>query len=265
MAQAKPLIIYDNVLENGGTLTADSTATGYDVLNLKDWRPYLKWAATDTTSPVHVTYDDGASPAADADCLVLYGHNLNTIGATVTLQYSTTGAWGGEEVDAFTAEAPSADTVYLKEFTAPGAKRYWRLRITGSLSAAPEIGMLVFGKKLQMERFILGEFDPTTEGIAGVSERNDDGQILGSAVLHNPIAITASWARLTPSWVDSTFRPVWNSHIKRLKPFFWAWDPGDHSSEVYFVKVPDKYTLSMPYDPVRRSLALRMQGVSEAA
>lgn len=40
-----PRIYHDNRLDDG-TPAASTTDTGYDVLNLLDWRPFTKWQPT---------------------------------------------------------------------------------------------------------------------------------------------------------------------------------------------------------------------------
>jgi len=90
----------------GSTLTATSALSGTAVNNIFNMLEGDRWEATDTTSPQYLTYDAGAGNSFDADYLAIIGHNLNTIGATITLQYSATGAWAGEEVDAFIGYKP---------------------------------------------------------------------------------------------------------------------------------------------------------------
>src|SRR3972149_554631 len=148
MPWAKPRFYYSTM----GWQTASSTATGdYSVAYLFNWLETNMWKAANTTVPMYVTYDSGSGNTTSPDYLIILGHNLKTIGATIVLQYSTDN-FASDINDAFTAFAPTADTVILKEFTAV-AKRYWRLKITGTVSAAPYMTLFVSGSKIELDQF----------------------------------------------------------------------------------------------------------------
>src|SRR3990172_5387949 len=146
---AKFKFFFDTMLgSTGSALAAGSTASGdYSAAYLYNMLETNLWKAADTTSPVYITYDAGAGNTKQADYLAIIGHNLFSAGATIALQYSTDN-FASDINDAFTAFAPSADTVILKEFTAV-AKRYWRLKITSTLSAAPYMAICVWGLKTE--------------------------------------------------------------------------------------------------------------------
>lgn len=258
MPQQKPIIMFDNRL-NDCTPSATSTAAGYDVLNLRDLRPYTAWKATGNATQYITLPMTGAKAA---DCLALYKHNLGTAGATVSVECSNDPFFAVDVIVALAGFIPINDKSIIKTFTQI-SKENWRLKLTG-MSASPQIAILCIGNKLQFERFVAGpEFDPNEEEIKGRSVKDDDGQILGADIDHIKVTISPSWKYLTPAWVKDTFRPSWDDHISRLKPFFFAWDPGDHPDEVHFVRVSDGQKLRMPYDPVRRSLNLDLHGVKE--
>ena len=254
---AKPILLYDNRF-NDGTLTATDTASGYDVLNIKDLRTYTFWKAA-SAGTKHITVYCGSSKSADA--LGIVGHNLFSANATVSVEYSATGAWAGEELVALAGFTPSDDKAFLKIFTSQSA-RYWRIKIV-TASVAAYLAVLILGVKLTFERFLQAEFDPTPEKIESESKKSKTGNLLGSTVNFISRTIKASWKYLTPSWIDSTFKPAWDNHLSQLKPFFWAWDITNHSNEIFFVKISDDFSLSMPYDPIRRNLTLEMEGVKE--
>ena len=79
------LILYDNILGNT-VLTASSTASEYDVDNLKDWKVYTQWKPN-TTGSHTITVDCGSAKAANA--MGIIGHNLYSTGSTTVLvEYS---------------------------------------------------------------------------------------------------------------------------------------------------------------------------------
>lgn len=253
--QGKPVILYDNRL-NDGTPTATDTASGYDVLNLRDYRTYTYWKAANATGIKYVTVDCGTPKSADA--LGIVGHNLNTVGATISVESSPDNSVWTERLAGFT---PSNDKALLKLFTSASA-RYWRLKITG-MSAAPFMAILVIGSRFTFERYLKSPFDPDAEKVEAKAVRSKGGHVLGVAIAFYERNIQAEWSRLTPSWIKNTFIPAWTGHLSKCLPFFWAWEPTDHSDEVYYVALPPDASLRMPYDPVRRSLSLDMVGVRE--
>lgn len=86
---SNPKILYDNRLSDA-TPTASSTASGYSVLNLRDWRPYTWWAPA--SLPATVTVDCGV--AREADYALLYGHDLHSKNLFAEIQGSADGsAW----------------------------------------------------------------------------------------------------------------------------------------------------------------------------
>ena len=157
MAQwAKPKIFYKTIIPGTSFLAGTTESDGdYDVDYLHNWLEGKFWKASNT-SPVNITLNAGSALASNY--IAIIGHNLNTIGATIALEYSTTGAWAGEELDAFPPEAVNSDTVYLKEFDIE-TKQYWRLKITGSLSAAPFMSICVWGESVELD-YASNPFDP---------------------------------------------------------------------------------------------------------
>lgn len=256
---AKPVILYDNRLLDGTPTATDTDADStYSVLNLSDLRPYTWWKAA-AAGTKHITVDCGSPKTADT--LGIVGHNLLTAGATVSVESSSTGAWVGEEIERLAGFVPVSDKAILKLFTSATAQ-FWRIKII-TATVVPQIAVLLLGDKLAFERFIKSGFDPQAEEIVGESATGKSGHPLGAVVRFVRRPIIPSWAKLTTSWVANTFRPAWDDHLSQLKPFFFAWDPGEHVDEVYFVRIEDGFQLTIPYDPVRRSLDLKMIGVKE--
>jgi hypothetical protein len=85
MATAKPKFLYDNRL-NDGTPVASTTAAGnFNVLNLRDWRPFTWWKPV--SLPATVTVDSGV--ARPADYALIYGHDLHDAQVAVEIRGST--------------------------------------------------------------------------------------------------------------------------------------------------------------------------------
>lgn len=254
-ANAKPSILYDNRFLDG-TPVAD-TATGYSVLNIVDLRPYTWWQAN-AHGTKYITVDCGS--AKSADTLGIIGHNFYTATATVSVESSTTGAWAGEQVERLAGFTVSTNRAILKTFVTASAQ-YWRLKIVTAAIAA-RIAVCILGVRLDFERYPLQDFDPSPETLNGIAARSKHGHMIGATLENVGIEIKADFKQLTSTFVTA-FRAAWDAHLSQLKPFFWVWDSVNHPTEVYFLVIPEKFKLSMPFDPYRRSLSLTMEGIKE--
>jgi hypothetical protein len=257
---AKPKILYDSILD-GATLAATDTESGYNVDNIVDLRTYTlhRFNAAGTK---YITADCGAALSADA--LAIVGHNLKTAAATVSVEYSSDNFSTDINV-ALAGFQPSDDTALLKEFTTHSA-RYWRIKVV-TASVAAQMGVALLGEVLTFERIMsAGGFDPCSEKLIAESLTSKVGNLLGSNVRYVETGITPRWKMLTTSWLENNFRAAWDNHLSLLKPFIWAWDITNHASEIYFVRIPEKFRLKMPLipgNPDYRSLALTLTGVKE--
>lgn len=82
----KPKIMHDNRLDDATPVASLTDADPqFDVLNLRDWRPYTFWKPA--SLPATVTVDSGVLRAADY--ALIYGHDLHTAQAAVQLRGST--------------------------------------------------------------------------------------------------------------------------------------------------------------------------------
>ncbi|MBA7559888.1 hypothetical protein ES708_01506 [subsurface metagenome] len=253
---AKPKILYDSLLERA-TLSATDTAAGYDVDNITDLRPYTLHVFN-AAGTKYITADYG--PDVSADCLAIAGHNLGTAGATVSVEYSSDN-FSADTNEALAGFQPSDDLALMKGFTSAEAP-YWRIKIVTAAVAA-QIGVALLGEILTFERWPQSRFDPDALKIVASSETSKAGNMLGATLQYVTRNISLSFANITPTWIANTFKPAWDAHLELLKPFFFAWDITNHATEVYFVRIPEKFSLKMPYNPVRRSLTLTLTGVKE--
>lgn len=220
-----PVILYQNCFASG-TLTASETASGFDVANVVDFRPYTLWKGT-LTNPLYITMNCGAAVAADA--LGICGHTLGTCGATIDLEHSANGSnWTSLGI----GYAPSDDAPILKLFNS-ATKQYWRLKITGH-TIAPVIGVLMVGPRLTFPYPPETPHIPFDEGIVAASEISKTGNLLGSVINYKPIDIAVDFGLLPRTFVFDTYKPFWDNHASNLKPFFWAFDASAYGTLVYY-------------------------------
>lgn len=204
---------------------------------------------------------ESVSAATTANALGIIGHNFETAGATISLGYSVDGANWTEIVSGFTVTTNKA---LLKTFTLTSAFA-WRLKII-TAAIAPRMAVLMIGTRLDFERYAFN-YEGPEEKIAAESLRSETGNLLGSCLKYIGYTIKLSFKNLTAAWCDVTFKPLWDSWLSQLKPFFFAPDITNHPTEVYYVKIPDSATFKMPYTSggVRRDLDLTFEGLKEVA
>jgi len=124
-----------NILETGTLVVTGTPDTGYPESRLYDRQISLLWKDTVTEAKTFVV-DQSASGILAVDFLAIEGHNFN--GEDMQWQYSTTGAWAGEEVDAVTDWTQGDNAQITKTAAAAQTKRYWRVTVTSM--ANPKCG-----------------------------------------------------------------------------------------------------------------------------
>ncbi len=265
MAQwAKITFFWDTMLGSvGSTLTATSTESSAD-FNV-DYLYYMfeinLWKAEDSglADPQYITYDAGVGNSFDADYLAIIGHNLNSAGATVTLQYSDTGAWAGEEVDAFTDVAPSSDAAFLKEFTAPGAKRYWRLRISGHGLTAPYMAICIWGEKTELD-WATSSFDPHAQKVVEKVGVSYSGYLTG---IHTQYTERSMSLRFADS-DDELYQKVKNwFETHGTKNIFVAWDTANSPADIFLMRPSGRFRNSFNQTGLYRNISISLIGRRE--
>jgi len=240
---AFPLIGYLSVAElSTASITDPGTASGFAVGNLIDHRAFSLWKSDDTTSPINIDIDTGATGTADYLCLV--NHNLATLGATVTLQSDSDPAYGSPSTlqAAFT---PPEDTVTFKAFSS-GGERYWRVIITAPappFSAAPYIGVLKLGVRTTLTEMLNPEVDPFMSQVEVRGERSEGGHYLGAILggkQHRAELAFGGPAGMARSFLTSDLNAFFDDHAFKRRPFVFVLDTADSDFSVArWVKVPD--------------------------
>lgn len=255
---AKPKHLRDNRFLDG-TPTATDTDSGseFDVLNIKDWRYETLWKAA-SSGTKYLTIDSGSAQAVDS--FFVANHNFFTATATISVESSTTGVWGGEEVEQLAGFTPPDDKAFMKTFTQVTI-RYWRIKIvTGAI--APYCGVVLLGAMFTYEKYPMAGFDPNIEKVMSETNKSLAGYPLGTIINYYERPIDVKFRLLSPSWVTNTFAAEW-THMRQGLPVAFAWDITNHSTEVYYGAIPVKFTLKMPYDPTYRTLNLKLDTIVE--
>jgi len=248
---SNPVIHYKNIF-TAAQITADQEAAGYPDDRLVDLRPYMRWKGTSSANQ-NITFNIGFSKSADA--IGICGHNLGTAGATVLVQYWTGAAWSSASGPVLATN----DKPILMLFTTQAGTQ-WRVALTG-MTATPEIGVIMLGDLLTMEKPIHGTWDPDSQTTQAEGHLSKTGELLQATVRFHEYNLSAEFARLSKAWADTNLIPFWENHGRQLKPFFFSRDPTSFPEDLRFVRVTDAPQLTLPYDPIRRTWQLSMRGV----
>ncbi len=225
-----PKILYENRLSDAVPV-ASTTAAGFDVLNLRDFRPYTWWKPT--AMPATVTVDCGSAKAADY--AVVHGHDLFTQGATIEVRASTDNFVGSNVLVA--TKTPTSDDPFLLQF-ASVAYRYWRFNLTGA--SAPALAIAAVGSALELPKRLKIGFDPLGRVVQGQENRSVEGHPLGAVIYHEEWSEQIALRNVTWTWLRATFLPAWRAHLKH-NPFVFAWDPTDHADEIKLVRTKGQF------------------------
>lgn len=239
---AKIKLYYETMLGSlGSTLTATSTAANYDVANIYNMLETNSWKAANTAVPMYITYDSGGTPK-NADYLIIYGHNLNTANAKITLQYSTDN-FVADINDTFTGEKPLSDNIYRKEFTSPGAKRYWRLKIennTGgpALGTIPYMKLCIWGQKTELD-YATASYDPYEEMAQSTINRTQGGVVAGihTDYTDRNLAFSIADADSTLYQKVKTWRDAHG-----MKQLFVAWETANNPDDCWLVYPKESFS-----------------------
>lgn len=242
-------MLFENILEDG-TLTATSETAGFLVANLINWKQATKfrWKATSTATQ-NIDIDLGVGNTAAPTALAIGGHNLFTAGASYAV---LSGAASPPGDSILAATAATTDLPEIATWSAPTARRYWRIQITGS-SVAPQIGVLTLGRKMDFTAGAPFSLDPYGEQTAVEDAANENGSYIGVnvkytmkqfALSYDPPGMTATdfFAPVSGLGFDADFIP---HAVRSGKPFWFAWNLDVDADEVYLCKVRTR--ISMPF------------------
>lgn len=179
---------------SGGTVTASTTDAGYFAEAASNSLSYEKWKPT---APGTWEYDHGS--AAECDYCVIGAHTLGTDAATFNVQYWDGGAW----VDLCAATSPTTDEPVMVIFL-PETRQRWRVNIT---AGTPEMGVVKFGKALQMQRPLYSEYTPfrSARKTEFRSNRSESGESLGRTKVRSYLEFPLSWSSITRDWFDANW------------------------------------------------------------
>ena len=239
-----PVIAYKSFLRETTTVITDpGTETGFAIASIKDMKSYTLWKSNQTAAAINIDSDCGASTTQNGDYIALVNHNLFTLGATVRVLADTVSPAATQVLAATT---PTEDTVTYLPFTAPTAKRYWRITINHSalpFAAKPYIGEIFLGMRTTCTEFATPVFDPYFRDVEVMGDRSEGGHFLAASLrgqIHRGTLELGGPAGVTRAFHDSDLTPFKQNHADPRYPFVFVLDPDDSAFKTpRYVKLPD--------------------------
>lgn len=200
---------------------------------------------------------DTPASTSVADYLAILGHNLNTVGATITLQHSYDNF--DTDVNDIFSEAVSADTAYLKEFTSPGAKRFWRLKIAGHGSVAPYMCLCVWGEKTELD-YATSSYDPYSQNVKANINLSYGGVVTGIHKKYTERKMDLKFSDADSDLYDKV-EAWWETH--GLKNFFVAWETANNSTDVFLMRPSPRFHNPLTNGGLYRDITINLTGRKE--
>lgn len=239
----------------GSALSATSTAAGdYSAEYLYNMLETNIWKAADSL-PAYLSYDAGPGNAGAADYLAVAGHNLFSSGTILSLQYSADGI---TYQDAFTPFTPSTDAVVLKEFTNPGAFRYWRLGLTG-MTAAPFMAICVWGVCTELD-YATASFDPNSQEALANVNLSQGGYVAGIHTQYVERSVSFRFDDADPALYGKV-RQWWDA--SGVKNFFVAWDTANNPGDVFLMRPDPRFNNPIKNGGSLREITIALKGRKE--
>lgn len=256
-AWAKVKFFWETMLGSAfSTLTASTTAPGnFSVDNIHNMLETNMWMAGQPDGPHYISYDAGPGYLKQADYLAVIGHNLNTTGASVTLQYCSDGI---NYSDALVPFSPGTDKAFLREFANPGAYRFWRLRIIGT-SAAPYLTICVWGRKTELD-YATASFDPYEEERKASVNLSYGGYLAGSHTHYTERSVALRFDD-ADGLMYGKVREWWEGN--GLRNFFLAWESANNPEDIFLMRPDIRFSNPLKAGGAARDITIGLTGRKE--
>lgn len=239
----------------GSFLEASSTFDGTSVENIHNMLETNRWQAAQVQGPHYIIFDSGEGRSHPADYIAISGHNLSTAAALMTLQYSNDGT---AYQDAFAPFTPASDRALVREFTSPGAFRYWRIRLEDT-AIAPFIYIAIWGEKTELD-YASSSFDPHEQEARDTVNLSYGGYLAGvhSRFIERSMSIRfedadAALYEKVMEWREGS----------GAKNFFIAWESSSHPDDVFLMRPEPRSSNLLKAGGAARDIVVALTGRKE--
>lgn len=210
----KPLLLYQNVFEDGTVTVSSETADGEGANALED-TTFDFWTASTTAAFISVDY--GSS--VECDCLGVAAHNLGSLGASIKVRNSVDGVTFADVTSTY---SPLTDDTLVVIFPAESS-RYWRVTVGDGPAS---IGVLKLGKRLVIDGGVISGHVSIDHGakVELLNSTSIGGQFLGNRIKRVGASTSIDFGLLDRDFVDNQMR-MFEYHYNSGRTFFFAGNP----------------------------------------
>lgn len=210
---AKPFVLYQNVLADAETITADYEEGDFFVNNLKDgifWSFYR----TDTLGAEIVVV---LASGIEVDTIGFSANQLADLTGTVEIEGWTGFSW-----------VPVLSTTSINVMTKVitfGAVTHDQYRITIVTTGKSYIGAMYLGKRVEFPRALDGSVAPPEFDTRYLMSENmsETGNMISFSRIKTPVKFKIDQRDVDPDFIGTTWYDFIN--VARANPFFWVWNP----------------------------------------
>lgn len=247
--------ILTNNLAESATVTADISATGFNVVNSYDRRTSTWWKPGSAGG--HLIQYVFAS-AQSINSFGIIGHNLFSTGvSSFQFQYSTNSgaAWN----DYFSAITPTSDKAIYRVGAAAQSATYWRLFFTGC-SSSTLLAVASIGLSIPLPSEIPLDFTPPklARNKKITNSKTETGNFIGRSVINSGVEFDVSQNYVTKAWMDSNYEALINN--LEVAPFFFSWDYENYLNDPVYAYLRDAETKPKMNNPNLYTFNLSCQG-----
>jgi hypothetical protein len=213
-----PRFAYDNKLLTAASVVASSSATGYPVANIYDWRPDNRWKGTGS-APWTITATWAS--AIQITCWCCFGHSIGTYGGAIEMEWSDD---GGSTWTSFGSSYAPASTEVIYDIDTQVAANAVKWTISAA-SSPPEIGCLFVGPEWIPQAGLQWPFTAPrfSQKAMMLHSDNRDGLPIDFAVEKIVADIQMTLGPLGHSWVQSNYAALMRHAELQQKPMFFHW------------------------------------------
>jgi len=248
---------YETLAERTGvTVTSAQPAATNPADNAVDWLPFDFYQPDAAGASIQLKLSHAS--AQSCDYIALAKHDLFTLGARVSVEYSADDATYSTALAATTL---ADDGVFFQSFTVQSAK-YWRITFDRADAGViqPSIGIMALGTAFDTSELPqIGFTPPLIDGDAGNTSISMDGTWLGKSIRKKALDMSFDFRLLSPAWVRTNWTPFM-THAQ-AKPFIISWDDVNYPSDAVMAWVEKKMPMPKYSDAAFNDVSLRLKAV----
>ena len=256
-----PLVGWRNIV-TVTNIAADFEAMGYPATNLANPSTAIKWVGAgweDDSPPLTEQYVTVTTGTLDPiDYLAVARHNFGSGGMAVSVEVDEGDSVGFVAVT--DPVVPADDSPLLFRFEV-GPYVAVRLKIEAG-SEAPEAAVVYVGLLLALQRniYVGHRVLPYNMVTRVTNGRSESGQFLGRIVTGQYVESGLDLQNITPAFYRTHMVPWLRAAVE--SPWFFAWRPGDHPTEVGFCSSTSEPNMTNSRSNGMVAVSVSMTGVA---